>query len=303
MTIGVLGEALIDRIERDGEFSERPGGSPYNVAVGLGRLDIHTAFLGRLSSDGRGELLRNHLVASGVDASLAPVGPEPTAVATVTVVDGQPAYEFDWESTADRLIRDDELPHALPPVLHVGSVALALSPGSETVIGAARRVAAQGGLVSVDLNVRPSVVPDRDAWQRAWQGVVATAALIKLSDEDLGWLEPGAVDKAVAAMTRRFSLLAILTRGERGAEAWRGGVRIATVDAHRPAPLVDTVGAGDAFMAAMLAWLDDANSLTVSGIAGLDAAGLEAMLDFAARAAAIACSRAGADPPHRSELE
>lgn len=298
-----MGEALIDRIEQSGSIESRPGGSPYNVAIGLGRLGVATTFLGRLSTDANGQLLRARLVEAGVDVTSTPIGPEPTAVAHVRLEAGQPTYRFDWTETADRCLTRKELPTPLPDALHVGSVATVLQPAAAAILDTATDVADRGGMLSWDPNVRLSVEPDRDRWQAVGTLLCVRASLVKLSEEDLAGLRPSQPPaEAIASISHEARGIVLLTRGEAGAEAWSHGRQRAAVEAVSPARMIDTVGAGDSFMAAALAWLHEANRLMPRSIEALRDDELASMMQFAAQAATRTCERAGADPPGRDEL-
>jgi fructokinase len=304
--VHILGEALIDLMAADCAgtpgFVPRVGGSPFNVAIGLARLGTPSSFLGRTSTDRFGAQLRDHLAAEGVDVSAVPVGPEPTAIAVVDLDEhGHPTYRFAWDATADRQLALSDLPADLGGgALHVGSVQTVLEPGASAV---AALVARERGrrAICLDPNVRPQFVDDRAAYTARLEQLVAAADLVKVSDEDLAWLAPEVDPVATARGWLDLGpRLVVLTRGARGAVAVQatGTVEVAA----QPVEVVDTVGAGDAFMSGLLAWLDDAGVLEPDGLAGLDADGARGALTFAARVSAITCTRAGADPPRRDEL-
>ncbi|MDM0109379.1 PfkB family carbohydrate kinase, partial [Variovorax sp. J22R24] len=215
---------------------------------------------------------------------------------------GVPRYAFHGNGAADRQITHDTLP-ALPPatrVLQFGSYALAVEP-----VGSALRALAarerERRLIAYDPNVRLNVEPDLAHWRVVVEQMVSIAHLVKVSDEDLGLLYPSETPEQVAArwLAQGAALVAV-TRGRHGASAWTR-----TAQANVPSPetkVVDTVGAGDTFQAALLTWLDEHDALTPDALSALDSASLGALLRFAARAAAITCSRRGADMPRRAEL-
>jgi fructokinase len=304
--IAVIGEALIDLVETgdDEPRLARPGGSPYNVAIGLARLEQAAGFVGRLSRDPLGTVLRNHALRSAVDLSLAVEADEPTTVALVELSDdGTAQYRFGVDGTADFRFTDAELA-AIPSTVaavHFGSLASWLPPGDAAI---ARRVAALragGTFVSYDPNVRPHLQPDAALARTHVEGALALAHLVKTSEEDLAWLHPGAAVSAIARdWLGRGPAVVVVTRGDEGATAYSGAGEVNRPP--RPIDLVDTIGAGDAFMSGLLDALARRDLLTPAAIAGLDGVTLGDVLDDAALIAAITCSRAGANPPRRDEV-
>jgi fructokinase len=302
-TIVVIGEALIDLVETgdDEPRLARPGGSPYNVALGLARLQRSTSFAGRISHDPLGAVLRRHAERSGVDLTLSVDAAEPTTVALVELDDtGGAQYRFGVDGTADFGWTDSELariPDATAAV-HFGSLASWLPPGDAAI---ARRVAElreRGAAVSYDPNVRPHLQPDRVAARSQVEAAVPLAHLVKTSAEDLDWLRPGEpIEEAARSWLELGPSAVVVTRGGDGSTAFTAA---ATVDRPPvPVDVVDTVGAGDAFMSGLLDALGRRGLLTPAGIAG---APFTECLDDAALVAAITCSRAGANPPRRAEL-
>ncbi|EGJ09950.1 carbohydrate kinase family protein [Rubrivivax benzoatilyticus] len=305
--IVVCGEALMD-VFAAGEtpagllLDARCGGSPFNVAIGLARLGRPVAYLGGLSADAAGRRLRAALAAEGVDTRLAPELDAPTTLVMVDVAaDGRPGYRFLGTGAADRLLPASAaaaLPEAAR-VLQLGSYALVVEPVASVLRALVEREHRRL-VVACDPNVRPGVEPDVARWREALEWMAPRCRLLKASDEDLAWLYPGADPADVARGWLAAGVeLAVVTRGERGASAWT-----ATAEAHRPAPpvaLADTVGAGDTVQAALLAWLAERDRLQPGGLS-LEAAELGAALGFALGAAALTCSRRGADLPRRAEL-
>lgn len=305
----VCGEALMD-VYMGGStptgmtLDARIGGSPLNVAQGLARLARPSAFLTGLSTDALGERLLASLKAEGVDTSLILRNDAPSTLSVVSVdASGVPRYAFHGNGAADRQITHDTLP-ALPPatrVLQFGSYALAVEP-----VGSALRALAarerDRRLIAYDPNVRLNVEPDLAHWRAVVEQMVSIAHLVKVSDEDLGLLYPAETPEQVAArwLAQGAALVAV-TRGRHGASAW---TRAAQADVPSPeTKVIDTVGAGDTFQAALLTWLDEHGALTPEALSNLDAASLDTLLRFAARAAAITCSRRGADMPRRADLD
>jgi fructokinase len=302
------GEALYDLFAQgDGDdgltFDARVGGSPLNVAMGLARLGREAGFLTGLSTDLFGERLWAHLEKEGIDTELVVRMDRPTTLSVVGVdLAGVPSYAFYGAGAADRSLAPTDLP-SWPDrarVLHIGSYSMVVDPVGSTLLGLARSIAGRC-LVSYDPNVRPTIEPDMAIWRSRLEELLPSLSLLKISSEDFGLLY-GDADKA--AMAARWleagPALVVVTDGEDGAEAW-------TTDFNARAPgievdVVDTVGAGDTFQAALLAWLDE------NGLSGPDGPGslaedqLSDLLGFAVGAAAVTCSRRGADLPRREDV-
>ena len=303
----VIGEGLVDVVQRASGIEAHVGGSPLNVAVGLARLDHPVQFIGRYGRDAYGDSVAAHLRASSV---MLPLGPDqlPTSVATAVIDDdGAATYTFDlaWElpGLADRLafmLQGTTL-------LHTGSIATILEPGAADVLAAVEQ-AHPSATISFDPNCRPSIIADADYARRQAEKFVSLADVVKASDEDLEWLYPG---EDVLDSARRWLQLGgsegpamvVLTRGVSG--PW--GITAAG-EAECPAPRVevaDTVGAGDSFMAALLSGIVDRGldgAQNRKDLRELPAEGLEELLVHASRAAAVTVSRPGANPPTRAEL-
>ncbi|MBD1541972.1 carbohydrate kinase [Arthrobacter sp. IA7] len=303
----VIGEGLVDVVQRSSGIEAHVGGSPLNVAVGLARLGHPVQFVGRYGRDAYGESVAAHLRASSVMLPQAPDG-LPTSVATAQVDDdGAATYTFDlaWElpGLAERL------PFMLQgtTLLHTGSIATMLAPGAAEVLAAVEH-AHPAATISFDPNCRPSIITDAEYARRQAEKFVVLSDIVKASDEDLAWLYPG-VDPLESA--RRWLQLGgaegpamvVVTRGAAG--PW--GITAAG-EAEFAAPRVevaDTVGAGDSFMAALLSGVVDrglAGAQNRADLRALPAEGLTALLAHASRAAAVTVSRAGANPPTRAEL-
>jgi fructokinase len=303
----VIGEGLVDVVQRSSGIEAHVGGSPLNVAVGLARLGHPVQFVGRYGRDAYGESVAAHLRASSVMLPQAPDG-LPTSVATALVDDdGAATYTFDlaWELPGLR----ERLPFMLQAntLLHTGSIATMLAPGAAEVL-AAVEYAHPASTISFDPNCRPSIITDADYARRQAEKFVTLSDIVKASDEDLAWLYPG-VDPLESA--RRWLKLGgaegpamvVVTRGAAG--PW--GITAAG-EAEFAAPRVevaDTVGAGDSFMAALLSGVVDRGlngAQNRADLRALPAEGLTALLAHATRAAAVTVSRAGANPPTRAEL-
>ena len=304
----VCGEALMDVFAQEDTatgiaLDARVGGSPFNVAVGLARLGLPVAFIGGVSGDRFGRRLRAALEAEGVHLSLVQPQLAPTTLGVITADEhGVPTYAFHGEHGADRLLSPCAL-HALPAgarVLQVGSYTLVVEPVASTLRLLVERECARL-LVAYDPNVRLNVEASVPRWRAALEWMAQRAHLLKISVEDAALLYR---DEAVESLARRWLAqgvaLVVVTRGGEGASAWTRACA-----AHAPAvpvALVDTVGAGDTFQAALLAWLAEHERLDGRALAALDVEELQALLGFAARAAAITCGRRGADLPRRAEL-
>ncbi|WP_433800116.1 carbohydrate kinase family protein [Actinomycetospora sp. CA-084318] len=293
------GEALVDLVpvERGplAPLAPRLGGGPYNVAVGLGRLEVPTAMLTRLSTDAFGDALLGRLADSGVRTELIQRGDEPTTLAVVTVDEaGHARYSFHVEGTADRLVADPGDPGMT--ALAVGTLSLLLEPGASVYTELARRASAAGTFVSLDPNIRPALVGDAETVRSRMDAIAAVAGLVKLSDEDAAWWgrEP---DELLAAGAGAV----VVTRGAEGLRAFTT-TGVVEVPADTSRPVVDTIGAGDSVHAALLAHLHDHDRLDRAAVAAMSADDWHAALTFAARVAGWTCSRAGAEPPTRAEL-
>ncbi|MFL9684157.1 carbohydrate kinase family protein [Streptomyces sp. KL110A] len=297
MSFLVIGECVADIVRGPGAADVvHPGGSPANVAYGLARLGRPATLLTQLADDPSGRLIAAHLTGAGVRLAIGGV-PARTPSAVVTLDGrGQAAYAFDiaWTLTAE------EPPATPEPVRHVhlGSIAAVTEPGAATVLALTGRLR-PAATVSYDPNVRPALMGEHGPAVARVERCVALADLVKASDEDLAWLYPGEPVEAVA--TRWLALgpaVVLVTRGGDGALAV---TREHTVAAGAPAvAVVDTVGAGDSFMSAVL---DALAGRDRAALAALGADALAGLLARAGAAAAVTVSRAGARPPDRAELD
>lgn len=302
----VIGEALIDLVMQPGAdpagpptYLAHPGGSPYNVAIGLARLGQPARLVARLAGDAFGRQLRAHAEANGVDLSWAVAAAEQSTLAVVSLdTDRNASYDFYRTGTADWQWSDAELDRipADAAWLHTGSLASWTEPGAEVIASQLRRRRElQPVVASYDPNIRPALLPDHGAALDQVEAMVGLADVVKASAEDLAWLYP---DRDADEVLRHWLALGpavvVLTDGGRGAR-FCTDAGIATAPA-RPVTVVDTVGAGDAFMAGLI------NALVTAGFepgADLDIA---AAVDEAILVAALTCARAGANPPTAAEL-
>jgi fructokinase len=300
--IVVGGEALIDRIHNgDGTQRAAPGGGPFNTARALGRLGVPTAFLGRLSKDAFGREMATLLTSEGVSLELASIGPEPTTIAIADVGDeGFAEYEFLVKGTSAPNLTPQMVPEQFDPevaAFHYGTLGLILEPMASTLAEVASRESGNR-LVMLDPNIRVGLIPDPDYRDRL-KTAISTSTIVKASEADLAWIYPG-LDHELAAeeILKEGASLVVVTLGSRGAFGAHRSARI-HVDAPR-VEVVDTIGAGDAFGAAFLAWLHD--HTTLGPTLSLEPDELKAALEFACLAGALTCTRAGAEPPWKSEM-
>jgi fructokinase len=307
--IVVGGEALVDLVPAPGAVPGElgpllplPGGGPYNVAITAGRLGAPVRFLSRLSTDSFGEALLRRLELSGVDTSMVQRGPEPTTLAVAGIAqDGSARYSFHVEGTADREVAHPGPLPAEVTIVSLGTLSLLLEPGASRYEQLMREHSDHGGLTVVDPNIRPAMVTDATAYRARFASWLPHIGLLKLSIEDAEWLAEGSADKAVADWLGRGPAAVVLTRGGDGIVVRTDGgveVEVPTV----PATVVDTIGAGDTVHGALLSWLHNNGITTSETLRTVDAEAWRAALAFAARAASITVSRAGAEPPYAAEL-
>ncbi|MEJ8281248.1 carbohydrate kinase family protein [Pseudonocardia spirodelae] len=313
--IAVAGEALVDIVPApaQGYWEFAPGGSPANVAVGLSRLDVAARMLARLADDLLGRKLRNHLADNGVDLSHAVEADEASSLAIVELAaDGQASYDFRIAGTADWQWTDDELAGALDdgpagPVVavHSGSLALTTPPGHEAL----RELLASAvdtATVSYDPNFRPLLMGSPQEVLPGVHELLGVADVVKVSEEDLAWLHPGREPGDVVGEWLELGpAVVVVTLGANGVLAGSSSGQHLVLPGRR-VEVVDTVGAGDSFTAALLAGLHRRGLLGAAAredLYRIDRATLEAVLTEAVTASAITCSRHGANPPTRAELD
>jgi fructokinase len=307
----VCGEALIDLFVGLPEGTEMParavaGGSPFNVAIGLARLGISSAFLGGVSRDRFGMLLADVLEREGVDGRfLVRTDRLSTISAIATAPDGQPSYSFHGEAAADRSLVPEDLPAALPDeirALTFGSYTMVVEPIGSAFAALAEREKGRR-VISVDPNVRPTVIADMERWAVAAERFYRTATIIKASDEDVhtAFGEKVSLTDAAAHWLGCGARLVVITQGARGATAF-GACGTVSVPG-RSVTVRDTVGAGDTFHAALLARLATTGRLDAEAIAGLDRHGIGDLLAYASAAAAVTITRRGADLPSAADVE
>ncbi|WP_413756680.1 carbohydrate kinase family protein [Streptomyces sp. MMBL 11-3] len=299
--IVVAGEALIDLVPGEpgalAALAPRRGGGPYNTAVALGRLGSPAAFCSRISRDAFGEALVDGLREAGVDVASVERGAEPTTLAVASIAEnGSASYSFYVEGTADRLF---SAPGRLPEgtrAVSFGTCSLVLEPGASAYEELMRGASAQGVFTALDPNIRAVLIPDPDAYRARFKSWLPSVSLLKLSEEDAEWL--GGTPREWLACGPSA---VVVTRGGDGLTAYtRDGGEYSVPG--EPVDVVDTIGAGDTVNAALLHGLAARDALSAAAVADLGADGWGELLRFAARAAAITCSRAGAEPPYAHEL-
>jgi len=306
--IVVAGEALMD-VFVTGDTDEgvaldaRIGGSPFNVAIGLARLRQPVAFLGSIARGRLGERLLGALTAEGVNVSCVQRLAAPTTLSLVAIdAAGVPEYAFYGSGTADRqlsLEALDSLP-ATTHTIHVGSYATVALPVADTLEVLIEREHRKR-LISYDPNVRLNVEPNLEYWRTKFEWMLTRTHLLKVSVEDAELLYPGIPMEQLGSLWRDAGVaVVIVTRGEKGATGWCVGGSVDIPAA--PATIVDTVGAGDSFQSSLLTWFAERELLNPLQLRKLEVRELKEAMHFAATAAALTCSRRGADLPQRAEL-
>ncbi|MFL1552952.1 carbohydrate kinase [Pseudomonas sp. IB20] len=308
----VCGEALFDFFSEEDasgqaskvNYKAIAGGSPFNVAVGLRRLGIDSALFGGVSNDFLGQRLLQVLKDEGVSEQFLVEFPAPTTLAMVAVgANGSPQYSFRGEGCADRLLRVVHLPTLGQEIrgLHVGSFSLVVQPIGDTLLSLVKRESGKR-LISLDPNVRLNPQPDIQLWRDRVAELVKHADLIKVSDEDLHLLYPDQSPESVLqGWLQHRCQLVFLTRGGDGATVFSRQHGSWSAPAVKVV-MADTVGAGDTFQAALIAWLTEQQLDSVEGLQQLTRTQIDAMLAFAIRAAALTCSKTGPDLPYRAQL-
>ncbi|MCZ4492056.1 MAG: carbohydrate kinase [Conexibacter sp.] len=304
-TIVIAGEALIDLVARDGgDLRPHAGGGPFNAARAAARLGAPVSYLGRLSTDRFGAGLRAALADDEVGLDHVVATAEPTTLALAEVAaDGSATYRFYVEGTSAPGLTEDDVAEVLaagPSMLCVGTLGLVFEPSAQTL---ERLVAAAGDdvLVAVDPNVRAAAIADEVGFRARLERILSRADLIKASADDLAWLHPGAgpAEAMRLLLANGAARAGVVTLGSDGALVVpRSGEAVAVTAP--PVQVVDTIGAGDAFLGGLLSWWHR------SGLSRADLADTAQVIEaarFACRVAALTCSRHGADPPHLSDLQ
>jgi fructokinase len=290
--VWIVGEALIDLIPDDaGNLAPRVGGGPANTAKAIARLGFQVSFIGGISSDSFGQLIEDELKASGVALELSKRSNRSTALA-ITSLDkhGAASYEFKLEGTATFAFHHSWLPQGEPDVLHVGSVATIVQPGAIELL---KWASLQSAPIIFDPNVRPSIEGDRDKYRKSVERWIDVASIVKLSQEDLEWLYGD--ESIINNWLNHGVSLVVITRGDKGLSALGHNIRFDVPAV--PVSVIDTIGAGDTIGAVIV------EGVLEYGLSGLSGENLFKVLERAVRAAAITCSRAGANPPWKAELD
>ena len=294
MSIWVCGEVLIDILPSGPVV----GGGPANTAKALARLGHDVHFIDGISSDAYGQSARTELLRDGVNLDLALASAKPTCTATVTLdAAGAASYEFLIDGTATFDFSASWLPDPYryqPQVLHIGTLVTVIEPGASALYDWAMQVAEFAPIV-FDPNIRPSVQPDRDLYEAAVEKWAALSAVIKVSDDDLAWLFPGqSIDDVANRWISDGVFLVVVTRGANGLVGFTADGRVEVPGVK--VDVVDTVGAGDTVGAIVV------GAMVTHGLIELRGDLLRSVLTRAAAAAAITCSRQGAQPPYKHEL-
>ncbi|MGA4542928.1 carbohydrate kinase family protein [Uniformispora flossi] len=309
--IAVAGENVIDLVPTGADtYRALAGGSPANIAIAATRLGSPASLIARIGADAFGTRIRNRLAVDGISPRYLVDAAEPSSLAVVTFDEHRrAAYDFWFTGTADGQWTSDELPDPLGPdvqALHVGSVALHLEPGGTALFRMILREHARGAVtLTLDPNVRPDIAGDVPAIRRRLEALVPLCDVVKASDEDMRHLYPD-LDPVEAARLWRDSgpALVVVTQGPDGATAVTPHEAVAV--GAPEAEVVDTVGAGDAFMGALLHALATRNLLggtNVGTLRALPPDDLRPVLEYATAAATLTCTREGANPPTADELD
>ena len=290
LDVVVVGEALIDVVSRPDGDVEHPGGSPANVAYGLGRLGVSTGLLTAIGDDARGAAIEAHLAGAGVELLPAARSLARTASATATIAaDGSASYVFDIEWRLEPVV-----PAYFPKVLHTGSIATFLAPGAGTVRSLLEQ-AHRECMITYDPNIRPALLGSHGEAKSLFEELVPLTDVVKLSDEDARWLYPGQdLEQTAERILRLGTGLAVITAGAEGSLLATSGTQLTIPSV--ATTVADTIGAGDSYMAALIL------GLLTRGADGLAPAVLETIGRTASAAAAITVSRPGANPPTLDEL-
>ena len=301
----VCGEALYDvffasEAETGFMLDARIGGSAFNVAVGLARLGQEVALLTGISTDRTGRKLVASLAREGVETKHLAMKDAPTTLALVELTDdGSARYTFRGEGAADRLVTAEDVPDlGHVAALVFGCFSLLTTPTGDTFLSMASD---PRPIKVLDPNIRPTVEPDMEVWRTRVEAFAAHADIIKISEEDIGLLYPDApFDPIARRWLERGAALVALTRGSEGAHVVtrKGAVDVPS----ERVEVVDTVGAGDSFLAALLTGLADLDLLARDKVGTVGPEAAERVTRFAARAAALTCARRGADAPRREAL-
>ena len=308
----VGGESLIDLVQEkpggDGvvRMTAHQGGSPYNCAIALSKLGNSTGFLCPISKDGFGTYLLEPLEKAGVTPLLTERVFAPTTLAVVTL-NAKMEAQYEFYRGADRAFTLDGLKAALPADLELFQIGgfCAIEPDDAAVwLEVAREAAARGATLSIDPNVRPSLVSDFEAYRKRLDAFLDLVHLIKLSREDLEALDASkSIEQHAAELLARPNCeLVVVTMGDEGSRAFTAGGE-AQAGIYSPPTFGDTVGAGDSLMAGILTFLHEHGTLRPGRLTALDSRTLGEMLRFGAVVAGLNCAHMGCNPPTRAEVD
>jgi fructokinase len=302
------GDALVDFLpvkSVDGRDAAVPvaGGSCLNIAVGMARLGAPTGFVGGISTDLFGRMIADHAHMSQVDLRYATRSEHQTTLAFVRHVGGEPQYVFYDEATASRnwIYRRGSIPFDEIEAIHVGSTTLASDNGAAQAL-AMIEDAAGSTTISFDPNCRPNLVRHKVRYVDQMNAFAAVANIVRMSDVDFEFLYGGSdCGERAKSLIAAGASLVVVTRGIKGAQAWHREAGLVEVQA--PAiDVVDTIGAGDSFQAALLFALRAIGRIKTSALAQMNSGELRRALSFASMCAAFTCGHAGADPPRQSDV-
>jgi len=298
MAIWVCGEALIDKITVGGEVREIPGGGPANTAHALARLELASEFIGGLSSDANGQMMREQFTAAGVGLQFTPTHELPTCTAHVTIApDGGASYQFIIDGTATFAYDEKNLPTIEKEkvyAIYFGTLAAIVEPGASVLFEWIKKAAGKVPII-FDPNIRPTVMGDREKYQAAVARFLQIADVVKASSDDIGWLYPDMHEFEVAKSWLDHGVkLVVITRGENGLVGITNEhfIEVPGIEVD----VVDTVGAGDTVGAIL------AEGIVTHGFERALTVELSHILHRAVVASAITCSRQGAQPPYKKEL-
>ena len=298
MAIWVCGEALIDKITSGGEVREIPGGGPANTAHALARLELASEFIGGLSTDSYGQMMREQFTAAGVGLQFTPTHELPTCTANVTIAaDGGASYQFIIDGTATFAYDEKNLPtieKEKVDAIYFGTLATIVEPGASVLFNWMKLAVGKVPII-FDPNIRPTVLGDREKYQAAVARFLQIADVVKASTDDIGWLYPDMHEFEVAKSWLDHGVkLVVITRGENGLVGITNEhvIEVPGIEVD----VVDTVGAGDTVGAIL------AEGIVTHGFERALNVELSHILNRAVQASALTCSRQGAQPPYKKEL-
>lgn len=306
-----IGEALIDFIYSEKEgipvFRPVPGGSPMNTAIAMSRLEVPVSFLCKISSDMFGEMIMKHISSNAVNTSTIIRDKAPTTLGFAKITQGIANYAFYTNGSADRSITTEELLDSANTLadkitcMQVGSISLALTPGADAITEFVLSRPTDC-VLSFDPNIRADLIEDRESFIKRMLRLFSSANIVKISDEDLSWIFPDveSLKEGAEKILNLGAQACIITNGKHGSFWYSKLVQVQ--EPIYDIPVVDTIGAGDTFHGGLLAYLHHNNLLKPEALETISAGQAKAALVYATKAAAITCSRQGANPPTRKEL-